>query len=315
MNFIDRFQVILILLSAVLGLLFGHIHWVSNHSHQFIAPFLIAMLTIVFLNTPFKGIKGAFKNVRFTGLSLAVNFLWTPFLAWIIGMIFLKEQPDLWVGFLMLLATPCTDWYLVFTQMARGNVTLAATLLPWHLILQLILLPLYLFLLAGKLIPISIDALLQSVFLVLLLPFFLSVLLDNVLCKTKGKNWFHDKFLNQIPPFQVLFLCLAIMAMFSSQGEVILKNPLITFKLIPPLLIFYGVNLLIGRKLSRAAGIDRASSIGFCFATLARNSPLALAIALTAFPERPLIALALVIGSLVELPTLALIANYLKKSP
>lgn len=38
------------------------------------------------------------------------------------------------------------------------------------------------------------------------------------------------------------------------------------------------------------------------FTSLARNSPLSLAIAIAAFPDQPLISLALVIGPLIELP-------------
>jgi ACR3 family arsenite efflux pump ArsB len=49
----------------------------------------------------------------------------------------------------------------------------------------------------------------------------------------------------------------------------------------------------------------------FNFTTLARNSPLSLAIAISAFPDRPLIALVLVIGPLIELPVLSLIAQLL----
>jgi len=45
--------------------------------------------------------------------------------------------------------------------------------------------------------------------------------------------------------------------------------------------------------------------------TLARNSPIVLAIAMTAFPEEPLIALTLVIGPLLELPILAMITQML----
>lgn len=45
--------------------------------------------------------------------------------------------------------------------------------------------------------------------------------------------------------------------------------------------------------------------------TLARNSPIVLAIALMAFPEEPLIALALVIGPLIELPVLGIMSNTL----
>ncbi|MBP3225810.1 MAG: hypothetical protein J6M08_02670, partial [Methanobrevibacter sp.] len=51
--------------------------------------------------------------------------------------------------------------------------------------------------------------------------------------------------------------------------------------------------------------------------TLARNSPLALAIAINSFPGRELIAIALVIGPLIELPVLYIVSRfvlYIKKS-
>jgi len=44
---------------------------------------------------------------------------------------------------------------------------------------------------------------------------------------------------------------------------------------------------------------------------IARNSPVSLAIAVTAFPDQPLIALALVIGPLIELPVLAIVSQIL----
>lgn len=62
-------------------------------------------------------------------------------------------------------------------------------------------------------------------------------------------------------------------------------------------------------KTCKLAKIEKAASIGFSFSTLARNSPIALAIVVTAFPDRPAIALALVIGSLIELPVIALFVN------
>ena len=49
------------------------------------------------------------------------------------------------------------------------------------------------------------------------------------------------------------------------------------------------------------------------FTTLARNSPLSLAIAVAAFPDRPLISVALVVGPLIELPVLSIIASISKQ--
>lgn len=312
MSNLDKFQSVIILFAAALGLLLGQFDWFSIHGDKFIVPFLMLMLTIVFLNVPLKEMREAFKNFRFSSLSLGMNFIWTPLFAWMLGFLFLKDHPDLWVGFIMLLVTPCTDWYLVFTQMAGGNVTLAATLLPWHLILQLLLLPLYLFLFAGKLVPIDLSILLQSVFLVLVIPLILAILLDKIFSVIKGETWLKKVFLPRIAPLQLIFLCLAITAMFSSQGKAIIANPTSTLVLIPPLIIFYLSNLFLSMKTCKLAKIEKTDSIGFSFSTLARNSPIALAIAVTAFPERPAIALALVIGPLIELPVMALFVNFFK---
>lgn len=311
MGLLDRFQSLFILLSAALGLLLGQFSWFSKNADKLIIPFLMLMLTIVFINVPLRDMKEAFKHLHFCGLSLGINFIWTPLFAWTLGLIFLKDHPDLWIGFLMLLVTPCTDWYLIFTQLAGGNVTLAATLLPWHLILQLLLLPVYLFIFAGKLIPIDLNILLESMFLVLIVPLLTALFIEKYIIKIKNKAWLQEVFLPSVMPTQLVFLCLAIAAMFSSQGRTILSNPKITLELLPPLIIFYISNLILSLKVCRRAKIDKASSTGFCFSTLARNSPIALAISVTAFPDRPLIALALVIGPLIELPTLGIISKIL----
>jgi ACR3 family arsenite efflux pump ArsB len=66
----------------------------------------------------------------------------------------------------MLMVTPCTDWYLVFTGISSGNLTLSAALLPVNLVLQLMLLPIYLFLLAGTVFPLDWSLILESIVLV-----------------------------------------------------------------------------------------------------------------------------------------------------
>lgn len=155
------------------------------------------------------------------------------------------------------------------------------------------------------------NILLESMFLVLIVPLLTALFIEKYIIKIKNKAWLQEVFLPSVMPTQLVFLCLAIAAMFSSQGRTILSNPKITLELLPPLIIFYISNLILSLKVCRRAKIDKASSTGFCFSTLARNSPIALAISVTAFPDRPLIALALVIGPLIELPTLGIISKIL----
>src|SRR5699024_3533650 len=62
---------------------------------------------------------------------------------------------------------------------------------------------------------------------------------------------------------------------------------------------------------SRFLKIPYEDSVSLNLTALARNSPISLAIAVTAFPDQPLIALTLVIGPLIELPILAIVSQLL----
>lgn len=57
--------------------------------------------------------------------------------------------------------------------------------------------------------------------------------------------------------------------------------------------------------------LNYQDSVSLSLTTLARNSPVALTIAVAAFPDKPLIALALIIGPLIELPVLFLVSKIL----
>jgi arsenite transporter len=228
-----------------------------------------------------------------------------------LGWLFLREQPALWIGLIMLLITPCTDWYLVFTGIARGNVAFSTALLPVNLFLQLILLPVYLLILAGAVVPVDIHLISESILLVFILPLLTAFVLRKILVEYKGRAWLEGKFLPTIQPGQIIFLGLAIMAMFASEGRVIIQNPQVFFYLALPLLLFFAINLLLSFLVIRFLKADYESCASLTCTTLARNSPLALAIALVAFPEQPLIALTLVIGPLIELPILALVSQVL----
>lgn len=217
------------------------------------------------------------------------------------------------MGLLMLLVTPCTDWYLVFTGIAEGNVELGASILPLNLLLQILLLPAYLFLFFGDSVALDKQAAISSILIVLIIPLLLSFL---------AKTAAHTKtFLSQKAAIlqangdaiQLLFLCLAVAAMFASESKNVLDNPMLLLRMLIPLAAFFAVNLFMSRLIGKKVRLPRADVTALCFTTLARNSPLSLAIAVAAFPQLPLISLALVIGPLIELPALSLIATAIKR--
>ena len=179
---------------------------------------------------------------------------------------------DMQIGLMMLLVTPCTDWYLVFTAQARGNTLLGASLLPLNLTLQILLLPVCLALFYGDTIRMTDAEIVRSTLFVLLLPLGLAA------C---------SRLLRRFIPR--IACCVTFLCRWSDNAQLF-------FLMTAVLAIFRGADLT-----------------ALSFTTLARNSPLALAIAAAAFPDRPLTILALIIGPLIELPVLALIAQRIRR--
>jgi len=304
----EKLQSLLVIIAIFIGLTLGQITWFSKNVVYLIVPALMVMLYGVFLNIPLNRLGNALQNYKVTGLSLGINFLWTPVFAWGLGAIFLRDTPDLWVGLIMLMVTPCTDWYLIFTSIAKGDVTLATALLPWNLLLQVMLLPIYLLIFAGKLVNLNIYILLENVVLVLVLPLLLALISKRLIQKN---NHVGQQILLKIAANQAVFLAIAIAAMFASQGQILIQRPDLLLKMLMPVLIFFGVNFWLGRLIGHLAKFSYEEVACFNCTILARNSPISLAIATSTFGERPLIALALVIGPLIELPVMVLVSQLL----
>ncbi|MFP4307346.1 MAG: arsenic resistance protein [Desulfococcaceae bacterium] len=311
MSFVEKTQSLIILAAVFVGLALGHYPMVAQRAASFILPLLVLMLTGVFLHVPLQNLKTAFQFRRVAIASLVINFAWTPLFAWLLGWLFLSEQPALWVGFLMLMVTPCTDWYLVFTGISKGNLPLSTALLPVNLVLQLLLLPVYLFVLAGAVLPLNRGLIVENIGIVLLLPFFAANALRHFIVRYRSDCWLEQRALPLVQTAQIALLALAIVAVFASKGQTIIQRPHLLLRLLPPVLLFFGGNLALAFVVSKWLKSTYDNFVSLSYTTLARNSPIALAIAVAAFPGEPLVGLALVVGPLIELPTLALISKVL----
>ncbi|WP_241421228.1 arsenic resistance protein [Candidatus Contubernalis alkaliaceticus] len=297
------------IVAIFIGLGLGQVNSITALASFFIVPFLMVILFGTFLQITFASLKEGFMNIKAAGLSLAINFLWTPLLAFGLAYLFLRDAPDIYTALIMDMVTPCTDWYLVFTSIAGGNLALSTALLPWNLLLQLVLLPVYLLIFAGTVVEIQPLFFLQSFFRVLIIPFMLAVLSRKVILSLKGEQWYQEKVLNYIGTLQATFLILAITAMFASQGTVLIENSDILLRLLIPVTLFFIINFLVGQAVSRIFKLTYQEGASLIFTTLARNAPLAITIAAAVFPERPLISLVLAVESLIELPILFVISQ------
>lgn len=308
MDLIEKLEPVIIFSAVIIGLLFSNIGIIADNTTYLINIFLCLMLYGLFLEVPLNELKDSFKNVKFTSTSLIINFLWTPLFGYFVGSLFLRGNVDVLIGFFMLILTPCTDWYLVFTKMAKGDLTLSLSILPINLILQIILLPIYLVLFFSTANSMDYSQLAYSLVIVIVIPFVAAQLTKLVL-----NNGLKQKAGELMGSLQIWLLSLAVFCIFASQGELLFENLNSIAVLFVPLIIFFLVNTAIDLLVSEKINFTYSEYASLTMTTLARNSPLALAIAINSFPGHELISIALVIGPLIELPVLYIVSRFCLK--
>ena len=305
MKLIEKVEPIILIAAIIIGLIFTNIKFLSENTGNLINIFLCLMLYGLFLEVPLNELKKSFKNIKFTFISMIINFIWTPLFGYFLGNLFLNGNIDIFIGFFMLILTPCTDWYLVFTKMAKGNLNLSLSLLPINLILQIVLLPVYLILFFSSNNTMNYADLGYSLLIVIVIPFVLAQMTKLLLNQD-----LNEKLTGFFSHYQIIFLALAVFAIFNSQGKLLFENLNSVLTIFIPLIAFFATNTIIDLLLSEQIRFTYEEYASLTMTTLARNSPLALAIAINSFPGRELIAIALVIGPLIELPVLYIVSRF-----
>ena len=308
MDLLEKLEPVIIFSAVIIGLFFSNIQIIADNTDYLINIFLCLMLYGLFLEVDLNELKDSFKNIKFTSTSLIINFLWTPLFGYFIGSLFLRGNVDILIGFFMLILTPCTDWYLVFTKMAKGDLTLSLSILPINLILQIILLPIYLILFFSTANSMDYSQLAYSLVIVIVIPFIAAQFTKLILYKN-----LKEKAAELMGSLEIWFLSLAVFCIFASQGDLLFDNLNSIAVLFIPLILFFFVNTVLDLLLSEKINFTYSEYASLTMTTLARNSPLALAIAINSFPGHELISIALVIGPLIELPVLYLVSKFCLK--
>src|SRR5699024_5417475 len=118
---------------------------------------------------------------------------------------------------------------------------------------------------------------------------------------------------NKVIPFfgiaQISFLSLAIMAMFASRGSSLLENMEVLYTFVVMFWSFFVITYGLGSFVGRSLNFSYEDSVSVNMTIISSNATVSFAIAATAFPDPPFIALALVIGPLIELPVLAIVSQ------
>ncbi|MFN3756271.1 MAG: arsenic resistance protein, partial [Flavobacterium sp.] len=136
---IEKYQALLYIVSITLGVLFGaNYPEFSNSLEMVLWPVLAFLLYVTFSQIPIAHIPKAIFDYKFITAAFIGNFVLIPvFVAIIIA--FMPNDPVLKLGVALVLLVPCTDWFITFSQLGKGDTKYAVALAPIILLAQFLL--------------------------------------------------------------------------------------------------------------------------------------------------------------------------------
>lgn len=279
---------------------------------DFIDPLILALVSLIFFEIRMGSLTRTSKHLRFISIAWVANFVFIPLIGWGIASLFLSGKPLLYTGLLIYFIAPCTDWFLGFTRLAKGNTSLGSILIPINLASQLLLYPIFIGLFAGRQSNIAPAEIALSLWQWFFLPFAAS-LAFHALCHWLLPSRAFEKILSFAGKLITPVICALVFCIFANNSTAISEN-LTSFCMITlAVFCFFVVTWFFGEWISRTFRLAYPEHALLSMTTAARNAPLMLGLTTAAFPEQPLVYAALIIGMLVEFPHLSILKHLLLK--
>lgn len=280
-----------------------------------VTPVIALLLFATFLGVPFRTLGTALRDTRFAATVLAVNFLVVPLVVFALSRVVAAEEAVL-VGVLLVLLTPCVDYVIVFAGLAGGarDKLLAAT--PLLMVVQILLLPLYLLLMAGPTIVGAFDLrpFVEAFLLLIALPLGAAVLVQLGARRVRVIARIQDAAITAMVPLMMLTLAVVV----ASQIADVAGRAGALLAVVPVYLAFAAVMVPLGIVAARVAGLALPERRAVVFSGVTRNSlvvlPLALALP-AGFALTPLVVVTQTLVELVAMVVLVAVVPRLVRHP
>ena len=329
-----RLLPVFVIISMITGILIGKLYGISNYeltppieaiksifkgTYQFSLPNTLALGVVVGLflmmypcmtNVRINDLGSAFRARKQLAIVLFFNFAIAPFWMLLLANIFLQSGSDMHTGLILYGLAPCIAMVIVFTFLAQGNNALALVLVAINSIMQMVLIPVYAYILLGE---VNFDVLVvgESVILYLGLP-----LVAGFLTRKYGvQKWGEEKFEKMhmyLHSLAIVGLLFTLVVMFALKGDLILESPTFIIKMAIPMTIFFWSMFGVVYLVCKIIGLNYKDSVACAFNTTGRDFEIAIAIAITAF--NPIVALATVVGPLIEVPVMLVLVAFAKRT-
>ena len=285
-----------------------------------IAILIWIMIYPMMMKVDFKSIKNVGKSPKGLYVTWVVNWLIKPFTMYGIAAFFLyfvfraiipaDLAKDYLAGAVLLGAAPCTAMVFVWSHLTKGNAAYTVVQVATNdLIILVAFTPIVAFLLGVTGFTIPWMTLILSVVLFVVIPLTAGILTRIWMVKNKGEEYFSNTFLPKFNNITIIGLLLTLIIIFSFQGDVILQNPVHILLIAVPLVIqtfliffiayFVCKSMKLSHDVAAPAGMIGASNF----------FELAVAVAIALFGPTSPVALATIVGVLVEVPVMLILVK------
>ena len=296
---LEKYQVFIYLTGIFLGLLVGVKFPEQSQILEWVLwPLLGILLYTTFTQVPLAHLREAFSDSRFMLAAVIGNFVVLPLIAW--GLMSIGPNlPAVKLGILLVLLVPCTDWFITFTHLGGGDTKRAIAFSPVSLLLQLILLPVYIWFFLGSEITTSVmqRELILAFFGLIVLPLVAAFVTEKWAEKREGR----EATLNAFGWLPVPLLALVVFSIAAAQVNVVIES----LGVLPSLFaVFFAFLLIAGFLsivLSKIFSLPTDQGRVLAFSLGSRNSFVVLPLAISLPSSFELTVVVIVFQSLVEL--------------
>ncbi len=208
-------------------------------------------------------------------------------------------------------AAPCTAMVFVWSHLTKGDPAYTVVQVSTNdLIILVAFTPIVAFLLGIGGVAIPWDTLILSVVLFVVIPLGGGVLTRQSITKRKGGlEYFENQFIPKFNNITIGGLLLTLVIIFSFQGEVILNNPLHIVLIAIPLTIQTVFIFFIAYLSSKAVKLPHSIAAPAGMIGASNFFELAVAVAIALFGADSPVALATIVGVLVEVPVMLMLVK------